>query len=135
MATFAELGVTAERSLPAEDSRRLVETVVLVVTLPREVAVQATFSKERVQHKISKLFTKELQTGDPDFDDEIFVRTDTPEATAAFLASRDIRNILLDCVSLAGPVEIDGATVRIVVAEQAVKEDPNVCRLLAALLA
>jgi len=142
MATFAELGVTVQRAVQneaislqsAEATGETMETVLLTLTLPRPAAVRATFSKEGVGKKLLKLFEKELQTGDAEFDREVFVSTDTLEATAALLAAKDIRDVILDYVTLAGPIEIDGTCVTAVVPGQGDKDDQNVCRLVAALL-
>jgi hypothetical protein len=62
--------------------------------------------------KLIKLFKKELQTGDPIFDDEIYISTDTPDETRKFLDD-EVRNAIGVCVTTGGPIEIDGTTVTI----------------------
>jgi GTPase Era involved in 16S rRNA processing len=119
--TLAELGCTLERSLNSnniEINGLTVggsETTTLKVTLPRAPAVQASFSKEGVGKKIVKLFKKELQTGDAHFDNRIYISTDTAEATQAFLAAEAVREVIADCVLTGGPIEIDGAVLKMVV--------------------
>ena len=55
-----------------------------------------------------KLFKKELQVGDKTFDDVVYVSTDTPTETAAFLANGDIQTTILLAVTDGGSIEIEG---------------------------
>jgi hypothetical protein len=86
------------------------ETTKLTLTLPRATPIQATFSKEGLGRKLLKIFKKELQTGDATFDAAIFISTDTPDATKAFLEAEDVRGAIATCVCAAGPVEIESTS-------------------------
>ena len=110
------------------------ETTELTITLPREVAVVAHFSKEGFMNKLGKLFKKELQTGDAAFDAAVFIATTTPDATAKLLASEDVRNLIKFNIETGGPIEIGGTTVVIEVAGRQEAEDDAATNLVAALL-
>jgi hypothetical protein len=76
------------------------------------VDVEAVFSNEGFLEKIGKLFTGELQTGDPLFDDKILVRTSTPEQLAALLRDEGLRMAILDLVPVVLRVDLDAKGVR-----------------------
>lgn len=76
--------------------------------MPRVAPLQATFGREGLRHRLGKLFARELQVGDRSFDGAVFIRTDTPEETAAWLASPDVRAAILAIVSTGGDVAIEG---------------------------
>ncbi len=46
--------------------------------------------------------------GDRSFDDAVFIRTNTPEETAAWLASPEVRAAILSVVTGGGSVAIEG---------------------------
>lgn len=111
------------------------ETTEVTLTLPRATAVAATFSKEGIGKKLVKLFKKELQTGDKAFDDAIYISTDTPDPTKALLASDGVRELIALHVGTAGPIEIQGSTVKVALAGRQDLEDPGVVTLVRAVLA
>jgi hypothetical protein len=76
--------------------------------LPAVVPVQATFGPEGFAHRLGKLFSKELQVGDKAFDDAVFIRTSTPEESAAWLKSSEVRAAILAAVASGGNVAIEG---------------------------
>lgn len=82
-------------------------TTKLVLVLPSASPLAVTFSKEGFGRKLTKLFKKEIQTGDAAFDSAIYISTDSFEATKQFLTSADLRAAIDFCVQAAGPVEID----------------------------
>lgn len=95
----------------------------VVVTLPKSTGVEATFSREGFADKVLKLFKKEIQVGDPLFDEHVHIRTDTTDATEALLQSSDIRAIIERVVTEGGAIEIDGATVKMDVPGRHEKDD------------
>jgi hypothetical protein len=117
MSELKSLGVIVERSFQTSSTSingievSGKESTKLTLTLPRAVEIKATFSKEGLGRKLVKLFKKELQTGDKEFDDAIYISTDTPEATKALLASADVRRAIAACVTSGGPVEIEAEMV------------------------
>jgi len=117
MSELKSLGVIVERSFETSSTSlndiemSSKETTKLTLTLPRTVEIKATFSKEGLGRKLVKLFKKELQTGDKEFDDAVYISTDTPEATKALLESADVRRAIAACVTSGGPVEIEGKVV------------------------
>ena len=110
------------------------ETTEFTLVLPRATSIKAHFTKEGLGKKIAKLFKKELQTGDAAFDAEVFVVTDTPETTAQLLAADDVRASIALTIQTAGPVDIDGATVKIEVQGRQDGDDAAVTTLAKALL-
>lgn len=84
------------------------ETTELTLALPRETPLQATFSKEGLGRKLLKIFKKELQTGDAEFDSAIYISTDTMDETKKLLESPEVRRAIAALVSTGGPIEIDG---------------------------
>jgi hypothetical protein len=110
MADLAALGVSVTRRFLTEDGTELTE---LVVTLPKSTGVEATFGAERFGDKLLKIFQGEIQVGDPIFDDEVHIKTDTTEATTALLQSSDMRAIVERVITNGGAIEIDGASVKL----------------------
>jgi hypothetical protein len=110
MADLAALGVSVQRQFVTADGAELTE---LVVTLPKSTAVQATFSPEGFGDKLLKIFKGEIQTGDPLFDDEVHIKTDTTDTTTKLLSSSDLRAIVERVVTSGGAIEIDGQTVKL----------------------
>ena len=117
MSELKSLGVIVERTFQTSSTSlnelelSSNESTKLTLTLPREVEIKATFSKEGLGRKLVKLFKKELQTGDQQFDDAIYISTDTPEATKELLASAEVRRAIALCVTTGGPLEIEGKIV------------------------
>lgn len=108
MGDLAAKGVHVERG--AADAEGVTE---LVITLPKTTNVQATFTFEGTTERLVKIFRKEIQTGDPLFDDHVHIKTDTPDATERLLGSEDLRAIVEGVVAEGGAVEIDGTSVKV----------------------
>lgn len=110
------------------------ETTELSLVLPRGTGIKASFAKEGLGKKLAKLFKKELQTGDASFDAAIYISTDTSEATAALLASPDVRAAIQLAVETGGPLSIDDTTVTIEVAGRQDGDDAQATAIARALL-
>ncbi|WP_394829654.1 hypothetical protein [Pendulispora albinea] len=87
-----------------DTTKDFVVTTLALTTPPK---IQASFTHEGLGKKLVKLFKKEIQVGDPAFDDVVYVSTDTPEETAAFLKSKDTQKTILTAVAGGGSIEID----------------------------
>ena len=109
-------------------------TTVLELTLPQACPLEASFCKEGLGHKLIKVFKKELQASDAEFDDAVYIATDTTEATAAWLGDDAVRKDLLELVETGGSVEIDGVAVRVELPGHTDDDDPTVVRLVRTLL-
>ena len=105
-----QLGVSVARRIMVTSGS---DTTELILTLPRATTARATFAREGLGKKLSKFVKKELQTGDPAFDDAVYISTDTAEATARFLAPREVREAIAAIVLLGGTVVVDDATVKL----------------------
>ena len=122
MATMSELGklgitVAREHQTTSTSVQGLelsaTETTKLTLTLPRASKLKAGFVPESTGKKLIKLFKRELQTGDEHFDSEIYITTDTPDETKAFLKNEDVRNAIGFCVTTGGALQIDGGTLSV----------------------
>ncbi|MCX5742859.1 MAG: hypothetical protein NT062_10225 [Proteobacteria bacterium] len=110
------------------------ETTELAFTLPKQTAVQATFTREGLTKKLVKIFKKEIQTGDAPFDAAVYVSTDTPEETAHLLTSNVVRAIVGRIVAAGGSVELDGAFVKLLVPGHLETDDDDTITLVKALI-
>ena len=120
MADLAALGVTVKRKFVTVDDVELTE---VAVTLPKSTGVEASFSMEGLADKLLKIFTREIQVGDPLFDEHVHIKTDTPEATEALLKSSDLRAIIERVITNEGAIEIDGASVKLEMPGRHEKDD------------
>jgi hypothetical protein len=67
--------------------------------VPRmQIPIDATFTREGAWARFLKLFSKEVQVGDPMFDDFIHIRTDDRAAAHAFLQHTGVQSVLMDLV-------------------------------------
>ena len=82
-------------------------------SLPGMTTVRATFTPEGFTHKLRKLFSSEIQVGDPMFDDAVFVSTNTNEATVAFLNKPGVQDAIYGFVTSGGSVSINRAALSI----------------------
>jgi hypothetical protein len=114
-ATLSALTTSVERSFQTSSTKlNGVEvssktTTRFTLGLPRAAPFTASFRGEGVMEKLTKIFKKELQTGDAEFDKQVYVTTDTPDATRSFLANENAR-LLISGFVRAGGVEIEGQT-------------------------
>lgn len=106
----------------------------LEIILPRPTPIQASFRKESWGDAIVKVFKKELQTGDAEFDKLVYISTDTPEKTAAFLTA-ELRSAIGLTVDTGGSVEIDGAKVIAHSVGHSDEDDASILQIVRALLA
>jgi hypothetical protein len=110
MSDLAALGVTVTRHVVTVENTEITE---VVVKLPKSTGVEASFSQEGLADKLVKIFKKEIQIGDPLFDEHVLIKTDTTEATKRLLQSTDLRAIVERVIVNGGAIEIDGATVKL----------------------
>lgn len=108
-------------------------TTRFALRLARAARLTASFSPEGLGKKLIKLFKKELQTGDAAFDDAVYVSTDTPEATAAFLQDPSVRALIGELVE-SGPVEIEGEVIGCEVPGKVESDPADLARLVRAVL-
>lgn len=110
------------------------EATQLAFTLPKPIELQATFSKEGFADKLVKIFKKEIQAGDPTFDETVYVKTDTPELTAALLQAADVRASIARMVSAGGVIEVDGPFVKMELAGHHETDDADTITFVRALV-
>jgi hypothetical protein len=110
MADLAALGVNVQRQFVTVDDAEVTE---VIVTLPKTTGVEASFTREGLADKLLKIFKKEIQIGDPLFDEHVHIKTDTTDATETLLQSSDMRAIIERVITNGGAIEIDGAAVKL----------------------
>ena len=115
-ATLAGLGVQVEKvvqtstlSTGGVDLSRS-EVTRYQMRLPVSPQLKASFRKESWGDAVVKVFKKELQTGDAEFDKIVYISTDTPERTSAFLTP-EMRQAVAFTVEMGGTLEIDNELV------------------------
>jgi hypothetical protein len=80
--------------------------------LPWDLGFTATLSREGLFSKVGKLFKRELQTGDAEFDGYVFIETESPEPLAAVLADETLRQRILETMQETQAwVKLDGSVV------------------------
>ena len=61
--------------------------------------VSARFTREGMWEKLKKLFMREVQVGDPMFDDFVHVGTRDPESTLALLGHSGVQSVLMSLLA------------------------------------
>lgn len=97
------------------------------------LGLQVRFEPEGFVERVSKLFTREVQAGDPRFDEGVFVKTESPVTTARLLARPDVR-ALISAVVEEGYVELNGKTLVVQLAGRHTDDPPVLLKLVRALL-
>lgn len=116
-------------------SRRTVYCLELNGSTPQKSAgLDIKFSREHIGHKIIKLFAKEIQVGDPLFDDNIYIATPTERAAKSFVSTSGIQSAVMEMVSSGGWLRILDNTFSLQMCESDPIEETEVTRSGAALL-
>lgn len=103
-------------------------------TLPQPTKVEATFSKEGMTDRLAKIFSREIQTGDEEFDAAVYIKTDTVDETKALLASEAARSVIGRIVDGGGAIELEGAFVKVELAGEQPVEHADIVTLAGVLL-
>ena len=140
MMNLQSIGVSASTSRLTETveilgQKTTTEFLITTMTLPAAPKVQASFSREGLVNKVVKLFKKEIQVGDKTFDDLVYISTDTPAETAAFLQSPQIQNTIMLAATSGGSFVIEGQRVVAKYPYSGSNEDADVFNFVRALLA
>lgn len=141
-ATLASLGVQVRKT--AQTSTMNAGTVALSnsettrydMRLPVSTKLKASFRKESWGDALVKVFKKELQTGDAEFDKLVYISTDTLDRTRAFLTAEVLKHVGFT-IEMGGTLEIDDASVVAVSGghDAPGEDDRTVVALVQALLA
>lgn len=85
-----------------------------VTASPRaEFSVTAVFSREGLLDKLRKLLRRELQVGDPLFDDFVFIKTEDRQETEALLHRSGAQSTLMELVSRFDRVALNNGVVEL----------------------
>jgi hypothetical protein len=87
------------------------------MVLPRPTALHAVFSRESFGKKLVKLFKRELQAGDPAFDDVVYVAANDSDATSRFLADPSARALVTALVREGATIEAEGTRLVVTVVQ------------------
>lgn len=121
------------------ENRHLSTYTLVRAAVDRDLTLQARFSREDFISRIGKLFRPELKIGDPLFDDDVFIRTDDPEALGRLLRSESLQSLIHTAVSELAehelPLVIEGARVKLLSEESPSASGADYLRRVAALLA
>lgn len=142
MADLESLGVTVAKreKITSSTSINGMElsgsmTTKLTLALPRDTPLKLTLSNESFARKLTKLFKKELQTGDKQFDDAIYIATETPDEAKSFLSHDDVRLAVFTVIAFGGPIEIDTNTVTVEIPSHDDTVPPEVVTIVKSILA
>ena len=113
--TLASMGVTTQKIIQtggaiAAGAMSGQEVTRYNLRLPVSTRLQANFRKESWGDGIVKVFKKELQTGDAEFDKLVYISTDTPTRTQAFLTT-EMRSAIAYMLDTGGSLEINNENV------------------------
>lgn len=103
-------------------------------TLPQAAAFKGGFGKEGFVQKLAKIFAKEIQAGDPIFDDKVYVRG-SDQNIGRFLQSDAVQTLILDVVAPGGSIAVDGNKVHIAAKVDAATSDRDIARLVCHIMA
>lgn len=104
--------------------------------VPYDLGLTAFFDREGLLSKLGKLFKEELQTGDPEFDDRVYVRTDDAERLGRALSDQALRAAVLHAMDeTGGHVVVEGNSVTIEAVTIEVELVPASLRSVALILA
>ena len=84
-----------ESIIQTGDTTDITYTYIHTWTLPDTSDIEATFSRERLHHKVFKLFRPELQVKDSIFDDHVYISTSTPEPLQQLLQHERLQAAIL----------------------------------------
>ncbi len=139
--TLASMGVPAQKVLQAAGSVAAgamsnQEVTRYQLRLPISPRLEASFRKESWGDSLVKVFKKELQTGDADFDKLVYISTNTPERTRAFLTA-EVRQAIAYMIDMGGSLEIENEVVNAVSGgiDAPGEDDRTVIAIVRALLA
>ncbi|HEY8379418.1 MAG TPA: hypothetical protein VIK91_23160 [Nannocystis sp.] len=126
---------TWETTHRSQNRTVVVHHLEITAQAPGDFVVTATFTRENFLHKLVKLFHKEIEVGDPIFDDLVFIRTDERAQTLALLQNTGVQSALLTLVGDFEHVKfLDGAVVLYKQSRDEVGVGADVTLAIAALL-
>jgi hypothetical protein len=100
---------------------------------PYPSEIHANLQYEGLKAKMVKIFEKEIQVDDKEFDEAVWIHTNTPDTAGAFLRLSGVQSAILSMISMNGEIDIDDAKVYVKV-EQSKPIDTKQCILQTAIL-
>ena len=81
---------------------------------PHLSGIQAKLMHQGLGARLKKLVEKELEIGDKEFDDAVYIRSSTRDQTAAFLAISGVQSAVLQLIRMNSEIDINGSKIYIV---------------------
>jgi hypothetical protein len=78
---------------------------------PYPSEIHANLQYEGLKAKMVKIFEKEIQVGDKEFDDAVWIHTNTPDTAGAFFRLSGVQSAILSMITANGEIDIDDAKV------------------------
>lgn len=123
-----------ENSNPRSGGPNVWYHIRLLGRTPVQTDLHVRFSRENILDKVAKIFTREIQVGDPLFDDMIYVRSKESSPVRGFLASEGVQSAVMEMVGSRGSLTIEGDLVRLKATEETALDEQRFTLHAAALL-
>jgi hypothetical protein len=81
---------------------------------PNPTGIQTKLMHEGLGAKLKKLVEKEIQVGDKEFDNAVWIRTSTKPTTTAFLALSGVQSAVLELIKMNSEIDINEEKIYIV---------------------
>jgi len=78
---------------------------------PYDSNIDAVLVHEGFKAKVTKIFIKEIQVGNDKFDPKVYIKTDTPDETGAFLRLSRVQEVVMKLIDMQSEINIHGAKV------------------------
>ena len=86
-------------------------TISSLAECPHPSGIHARLQYEGFTAKLVKIFEHEIQIGDKQFDDMVWIRTNTKDEARAFLSLSKVQGVIMEIISMKGEIDIDDAKV------------------------
>lgn len=86
-------------------------TMTILVEVPHPSDIHVRMQYEGFNAKLHKLFAHEIQIGNKTFDDLVWIKTNSPETTRAFLSLGSVQSAISELIEMKAEIEIDEARV------------------------
>ncbi len=99
--------VTGTEDLTAEGQH----TLTALAESPHSSGIHAKLQFEGFSAKMHKIFQKEIQIGSKEFDDLVWIRTNTEAETRAFLSLSGVQSAISELIEMKAEIDIDDAKI------------------------
>jgi len=86
-------------------------TITSLAEAPNGSGMHTRLQFENFGAKLKKIFEHEIQIGDREFDDMVWIRTNTKPETRAFLSLSKVQTVVMELISMSTEIDIDDAQI------------------------